>query len=336
MILITGSAGFIGFHVTLKLLEQGYEVTGLDNLNSYYDVQLKKSRLKKLTQFTNFNFIESDVQNYERIKEELKNLKIVKIIHLAAQAGVRYSIENPFAYAESNLMGFTSILELAKAYQVENLIYASTSSVYGANTNLPFSEKNNADHPIQFYAATKRANELMAHSYSSLFNLPTIGLRFFTVYGPWGRPDMALFKFTKKILAGESIDVFNNGDHVRDFTYIDDIVNGIILAMDYSMSNTDNWDSSNPKPHNSIAPYRIYNIGNSKPVKLMEYINQIEKYLGKTAKINFLPLQKGDVISTESDISLIKNDLGYSPTTSIENGIKKFLEWYQDYHRSEK
>jgi UDP-glucuronate 4-epimerase len=336
MILVTGAAGFIGFHVASKLLKEGYQVIGLDNLNSYYDVKLKKSRLEILSKSQNFTFLELHIHKYERLKEECSNFKIEKIVHLAAQAGVRYSIENPFAYAESNLVGFTSILELARLHEVKNLVYASTSSVYGANTNLPFSEKNIADHPIQFYAATKRANELMAHSYSSLFNLPTIGLRFFTVYGPWGRPDMALFKFTKKILADEPIDVFNHGNHIRDFTYVDDIVNGIILAMNSTETPTSKWDPSNPKPHNSIAPYRIYNIGNSQPVTLMEYINQIETFLGKKASINFLPLQKGDVVSTESDISLIHEDLGYMPTTSIEQGIHNFLEWYQDYYRGKK
>jgi len=332
-ILVTGSAGFIGFHVVLRLLHEGYSVIGIDNMNDYYDVNIKKSRLKILKSKENFTFFNSNIENYDIFMHQLKGFEILGIIHLAAQAGVRHSIENPFVYANSNLLGFTSILEAARNFKVNNLVYASTSSVYGANENLPFAEKNIADHPIQFYAATKRANELMAHSYSSLFKIPSTGLRFFTVYGPWGRPDMALFKFTKNILADKEIEVFNHGKHLRDFTYIDDIVDGIIRAFKSPSQPADNWDPSNPSPNVSSAPFKIYNIGNSNPVALIDYISLIEKYLNKKAKIKYLPLQKGDVVSTKADIDSIASDLGYSPTIDVKVGVKNFIDWYLDYYK---
>ncbi len=331
-ILVTGSAGFIGFHISNLLLKEGTNVFGIDNINDYYDRDIKFKRIELLSNYQNFTFEKIDISDHSLMESKFENESFDMVIHLAAQAGVRYSIENPFAYAESNLLGFTNILEICRYKEIKKIIYASTSSVYGANTNMPFSERNIADHPIQFYAATKRANELMAHSYSSMYGLHTIGLRFFTVYGPWGRPDMALFKFTKNILNGKPIDVFNNGKHVRDFTYIDDIVNGIYGAVRRDCSGSSEWNSGNPSPENSSAPYEIYNLGNSKPVKLMDYINEIEKNLGIEAKINFLPLQKGDVVKTESDITLAKANLGYNPKINIEDGVKQFIDWYKKYY----
>ncbi len=330
-ILVTGSAGFIGYHVANALLNKGFNVTGIDNINDYYDIQIKKKRIEMLSSFANYRFEKIDISKFELLKEILEESSIDAVIHLAAQAGVRYSIENPFLYTQSNLVGFSNILEICRKMNVKKLVYASTSSVYGANTNMPFSEKAIADHPIQFYAATKRANELMAHSYSHLYNLNTIGLRFFTVYGPWGRPDMALFKFTKNIIENKPIQVFNNGEHIRDFTYIDDIVSGVNGALERIIPTTSSWDSNIPSPEFSSAPFEIYNLGNGKPVKLMKYIREIEKNLGKKAKIQFQPLQKGDVVKTESDISLAKQNLGYNPTTNIENGIKNFVNWYKSY-----
>lgn len=330
-ILVTGSSGFIGYHVSDFLLKKGFEVFGVDNINDYYDREIKIKRNDMLTSFKNFSFEELDISEFDQFKRSLINKNIDVVIHLAAQAGVRYSIENPFSYAQSNLVGFTNILELCRHMNVKKLIYASTSSVYGANTDMPFSEKKIADHPIQFYAATKRANELMAHSYSYLYKLETIGLRFFTVYGPWGRPDMALFKFTKNILENKPIEVFNNGEHIRDFTYIDDIVSGIYGALKRSFTTTQEWDSNNPSPQHSLVPFEIYNLGNSKPVPLMKYIEEIEKNLGIKAKIDFKPLQKGDVVKTESDITLARQNLGYNPTTNIEEGVKNFVNWYKGY-----
>lgn len=330
-ILVTGSSGFIGYHVSDFLLKKGFEVFGVDNINDYYDREIKIKRNDMLTSFKNFSFEELDISEFDQFKRSLINKNIDVVIHLAAQAGVRYSIENPFSYAQSNLVGFTNILELCRHMNVKKLIYASTSSVYGANTDMPFSEKKIADHPIQFYAATKRANELMAHSYSYLYKLETIGLRFFTVYGPWGRPDMALFKFTKNILENKPIEVFNNGEHIRDFTYIDDIVSGIYGALKRSFTTTQEWDSNNPSPQHSLVPFEIYNLGNSKPVPLMKYIEAIEKNLGIKAKIDFKPLQKGDVVKTESDITLARQNLGYNPTTNIEEGVKNFVNWYKGY-----
>jgi UDP-glucuronate 4-epimerase len=334
-VLVTGAAGFIGFHVAQKLLAEGCKVIGIDNINNYYDIGIKFARLDILQNQQNFTFLKCNIDRYEELDKGLKDFEISGIIHLAAQAGVRYSIENPFEYTKSNLLGFTSILEIARFHKIRHLVYASTSSVYGANTNLPFSEKNIADHPIQFYAATKRANELMAHSYSSLFSIPTTGLRFFTVYGPWGRPDMALFKFTKNILAGKEIEVFNNGNHLRDFTYIDDIVDGILKAFHSPSSPDLNWDSQNPIPDTSFAPFKIYNIGNGTPISLMQYIELIETYLNKKAHIKYLPLQPGDVVGTASDISSISSNLEYKPRVDVKVGVKHFIDWYLEYYKKE-
>ena len=330
-ILITGCAGFIGFHLAKKLLISGHKVLGLDSLNDYYDVSLKCNRLEILNSFENFSFHKIDITSQQLIElDELKSFDVC--VHLAAQAGVRYSIENPHAYTESNLVGFANILELVRCYKLK-LVYASTSSVYGANNNFPFSETKIADHPIQFYAATKRANELMAHSYSHMYDIETIGLRFFTVYGPYGRPDMALFKFTKNILANKSIEVFNNGEHLRDFTYVDDIVEGISLSILYKFPEVSSWDASSPSPHYSNSKFKIFNLGNNQPIKLMKYIEIIENILGKKAKMNFLPLQAGDVVQTQADISLAQNELGYNPRVSVNDGVKFFIDWYLDYYK---
>jgi UDP-glucuronate 4-epimerase len=330
-ILVTGCAGFIGFHLTKTLLNQGVEIIGLDNLNNYYDPILKERRLEQLKAHKNFKFLKVDICDTESIEFNLRSFKVSQIIHLAAQAGVRHSISNPRDYLNNNIIGFFNILEYARANSVEHLTYASTSSTYGANRMLPFAEKNHADHPIQFYAATKRANELMAHSYSCIYGLPTSGLRFFTVYGPWGRPDMALFTFTKNILADKEIDIFNHGKHIRDFTYVDDIVDGIIKVSQNSPKGNKDWDPINPDPSSSFAPFEVYNIGNSEPVELMTYVSLIEEFLDKKAKLNFLPLQRGDVENTISDISKISH-LGYQPTTNVRAGVKSFLDWYIDYH----
>tara|TARA_B100000900_G_scaffold383803_1_gene372055 strand:+ start:2315 stop:3316 length:1002 start_codon:yes stop_codon:yes gene_type:complete len=328
-ILLTGCAGFIGYHLAKRLLSNSYIVIGIDNMNSYYDVSLKESRLSGLTEESNFSFINQDISSESILSLIPEDIDI--IINLAAQAGVRNSIDNPSDYTSSNLVGFSNILELARRKK-SRLIYASTSSVYGANENQPFSELNIADHPIQYYAATKRANEIMAHSYSSMYQIESIGLRFFTVYGPYGRPDMALFKFTSNILKGLPIQVFNNGNHIRDFTYIDDIVDGITACISYIFSEDLTWDAAKPSPEKSSAPYRIFNLGNSKPVKLLEYVKIIEELLNKKAIVEYLPLQKGDVISTESDISLAKRELGFNPKTNIKEGISNFLQWYKDYY----
>ena len=328
-ILVTGSAGFIGFHLSKLLLSRGYSVIGLDNLNNYYDVQLKESRLKILKKSKNFSFTQLNLENLDK-KEHFKNTKIDAVINLAAQAGVRHSIDCPGDYTNSNLVGFFNILEFVRD-NIPRLIFASTSSVYGANTNFPFNESRGADHPIQFYAATKKANELMAHAYSSMYGLEAIGLRFFTVYGPYGRPDMALFKFTKNILAGKPIKLFNNGNHVRDFTYVDDIVEGIFLSLEYKFKSK-GWDSDNPDPQHSKSKYRIYNLGNNKPIKLLDYLGAIENELGIKAKVEYLPLQQGDVIETQSDITHAINDLSYNPKVSIESGVKEFINWYKNYY----
>ena len=336
-ILITGVAGFIGFHTAKKLIERGDKVIGIDNLNDYYDVSLKKKRIRFLNTIANkkkFIFLKIDLIDKKRINHTFKLYKIRKVINLAAQAGVRYSIENPESYVQSNLIGFANILEACRHNKILHLTYASTSSVYGANTRQPFKESHNVDHPLQFYAATKRANELMAHSYSNLFNLPTTGLRFFTVYGPWGRPDMALFIFTKNILEKKFIKVFNNGKHVRDFTYIDDIVEGIIKANDKIAKKDLNWNPKAINPSISKCPFKIYNIGNSKPVKLTKYISLIEKYLGVKAKKKFLPLQKGDVPKTLSSIKKIKKDLNYNPKTSVNKGVYNFVQWYLETYKN--
>lgn len=335
-ILVTGVAGFIGFHVARHLLSQQMTVVGVDNLNDYYDVRLKEARLAELSKHANannFSFIKMDISDSASLEQIFKQHDFEYVIHLAAQAGVRYSITNPMAYVQSNLVGFTNILESCRKHDIAHLVYASSSSVYGLNAALPFSENVSANHQLSFYGATKRANEIMAHSYSSLYNLPTTGLRFFTVYGPWGRPDMALFKFTKAILANEPIDVFNNGEHYRDFTFIDDIVTGIVKVMAQPATANACFDPLNPDAATSSAPWRVFNIGNNAPVKLTAYINLIEKYLGKTAKLNLLPLQAGDVPDTYADVTNLQQAVGYKPNTSIEHGVKKFLDWYLEYNK---
>ncbi len=331
-ILVTGAAGFIGFHTVKVLLDRGDQVVGLDNLNDYYDVTLKEARLAQLEGRNGFTFVKLDLADRVGMVSLFEREKFDRVIHLAAQAGVRYSIENPHAYVSSNLTGFMNVLEGCRDTGVEHLVYASSSSVYGANTAKPFSIHQNVDHPLSLYAATKKSNELMAHTYAHLYGLPVTGLRFFTVYGPWGRPDMALFLFTRKILAGEPIDVFNNGEHARDFTYVDDIVEGVLRSVDRVAEPNIDWDGVSPDPGTSLAPYRLYNIGNSEPVKLMDYIACIEKALGKTAEKNFLPLQPGDVLETYADIDDLTRDIGYKPETKIEDGITKFVEWYRSYH----
>lgn len=328
-VLLTGCAGFIGYHLAKKLLLNSFHVVGADNINPYYDVKLKEARLENLNTHTNFKFYKKDISDKSNITFFSDDFDVV--INLAAQAGVRYSIENPHSYTMSNLVGFANMLEIARKAN-SKLIYASTSSVYGANENQPFKEENIADHPIQYYAATKRANEIMAHSYSSMYNMKTIGLRFFTVYGPFGRPDMALFKFTKNILEDQPIQVFNHGDHLRDFTYVDDIVNGIYACIDYNFDGHSNWSAKNPSPEMSNAPFRVFNLGNSNPIKLLDYIGIIEELLEKKAKIEFLPLQVGDVVSTESDITFAQNELGYKPVTNVRKGVSNFINWYKDYY----
>jgi len=337
-VLVTGAAGFIGFNVAKKLLERGDDVVGFDNMNDYYDPALKQARLAVLrdtaaqTQQT-FTFIHANLADKAIVDQCFQDHQFDRVIHLAAQAGVRYSLENPLSYVESNLIGFTNIIEACRYAKTPHLTYASTSSVYGANTTMPFSEKHGVNHPVQFYAATKRANELMAHSYSHLFNLPTTGLRFFTVYGPWGRPDMALFKFTKNIIENKSIPVFNHGNHTRDFTFISDIVEGVIRSSDQIAQPDPNWDSKNPDPSTSYAPFRIFNIGNNNPVKLIEYIHAIEKALGKEAILELLPLQPGDVPDTFADSSALEQMVGYKPSVSVEDGVKQFVDWYRDFYQ---
>lgn len=332
-IIVTGSAGFIGSAVTVKLLERGENVVGIDNHNDYYDPRIKDARLQILTKYKNYKHYKIDLCDRKGLGAIFKKYKFNSVINLAAQAGVRYSIENPLAYINSNIVGFAHILENCRHHNVENLVYASTSSVYGANTKMPFSEHDSANHPLSLYAASKKSNELMAHSYSYLYQLPTTGLRFFTVYGPWGRPDMALFKFTKNILDEKPIDVFNYGNHTRDFTYIDDIVEGIINTLDKLATANLKWDGSKPDPASSVVPWRIYNIGNNKPVKLMDYINALEKTLNKKAKINFLPLQIGDVPDTFASVDNLKKDFNYKPSTSVIEGISNFVKWYKDYYK---
>lgn len=337
-VLVTGAAGFIGFNVAKKLLERGDDVVGFDNMNDYYDPTLKQARLAVLkdtaaqTQQT-FTFIHANLADKAIVDQCFQDHQFDRVIHLAAQAGVRYSLENPLSYVESNLIGFTNIIEACRYAKTPHLTYASTSSVYGANTTMPFSEKHGVNHPVQFYAATKRANELMAHSYSHLFNLPTTGLRFFTVYGPWGRPDMALFKFTKNIIEDQPIPVFNHGNHTRDFTFISDIVEGVIRSSDQIAQPDSNWDSKNPDPSTSYAPFRIFNIGNNNPVKLIEYIHAIEKALGKEAILELLPLQPGDVPDTFADSSALEQMVGYKPSVSVDDGVKQFVDWYRDFYQ---
>lgn len=332
-ILITGSAGFIGHALSQRLLKRGDEVIGIDNLNDYYDVSLKKARLARLNNHENFSTNEVDLENADAIAKIFKEQQPQRVVNLAAQAGVRYSLKNPQAYVSANLEGFVNVLEGCRHNDVEHLVYASSSSVYGSNTTLPFSVHSNVDHPVSLYAASKKANELFAHTYSHLFSLPTTGLRFFTVYGPWGRPDMALFLFTKAILAGEPIDVFNNGNHKRDFTYVDDIIEGVIRTIDKVATSSDEFDSRSPDPATSHAPYRIFNIGGGNPVELMRYIEILEDCLGKKAQKNFLPMQAGDVPETSADVKALADYVGYKPDTRIEVGIERFVAWYRDYYR---
>jgi UDP-glucuronate 4-epimerase len=332
-ILVTGAAGFIGFHVAQILLARGEDVVGLDNLNDYYDVSLKESRLDSLKRNRNFRFVKLDLADRAEIAGLFAREKFSRVISLGAQAGVRYSIQNPLAYIDSNVVGFANILEGCRHNGVEHLVYASTSSVYGANTRMPFSVHQNVDHPLSFYAATKKANELMAHTYAHLYKLPVTGLRFFTVYGPWGRPDMALFLFTKNILEGKPIDVFNYGNHRRDFTYIDDIAEGVVRAMDRVAAPNSDWDSNDPDPATSNAPYRLYNIGNNAPVELMKYIECIESCLGKKAQKNLMPMQQGDVPDTFADVDDLVRDVGYKPAMPVEEGVRRFVAWYVDYYK---
>ncbi|MDB9992481.1 NAD-dependent epimerase [Amylibacter sp.] len=331
-VLITGSAGFIGSSVAKKLLDRGDEVIGIDNLNDYYDIELKKSRLNLIVNHKNFTDIRIDIEDRDLVSELFKKHSPEKVINLAAQAGVRYSLENPHAYVGTNIVGFLNILEGCRHNKVSHLVYASSSSVYGANTNYPFSIHNNVDHPVSLYAATKKSNELMAHTYSHLFGLSTTGLRFFTVYGPWGRPDMALFKFTKNILENKPIDIFNFGNHKRDFTYIDDIVEGIIRTLDNNAKSNQEWTGDKPDPGTSNAPWRIYNIGNNNPCSLLRFVEILEECLGVKAIKNMLPLQLGDVPNTYANTDDLMNDVGYKPDTNIEDGIYKFVEWYKSYY----
>ncbi len=332
-ILVTGAAGFIGSHVAHILLDRGDTVVGLDNLNDYYDVNLKLARLARLEAKEGFRLAKIDLADRAAMETLFAQEKFDKVVHLAAQAGVRYSIENPHVYVDSNITGFLHILEGCRHYGVEHLVYASTSSIYGANEAMPFSEHNSANHPLTLYAATKKANELMAHSYSNIFHLPTTGLRFFTVYGPWGRPDMALFLFAKNILEGKPINVFNHGNHTRDFTFVDDIANGVVAALDHNAQANPAWDGMNPDPATSKVPWRVYNIGNNQPVKLMRYIELLENSLGKKAELNLLPLQPGDVPDTFANVDNLAHDVGYRPATSVEAGVNRFVQWYRDYYQ---
>ncbi|NOX69702.1 MAG: NAD-dependent epimerase [Gammaproteobacteria bacterium] len=332
-ILVTGAAGFIGFYTSKQLLERGDTVVGLDNFNDYYDVNLKNGRAAILDDYDNFSMVRIDLADRAAMEKLFAEEKFDKVINLAAQAGVRYSIENPHSYIDSNIVGFVNVLEGCRHNDVKHLVYASSSSVYGANTAMPFSIHQNVDHPLALYGATKKANELMAHTYSNLYKLPTTGLRFFTVYGPYGRPDMALFMFTKNIIAGKTIDVFNYGKHRRDFTYVEDIVEGVVRTMDHTAEPNADWNAADPDPGTSMAPYRIYNIGNQQPVELMRYIEVLEECLGKKAEKNMLPLQPGDVPDTYADTSDLVKDVDYQPNTTIETGIKNFVEWYLDFYK---
>ena len=332
--LVTGAAGFIGFFVAQRLCDQGHQVIGLDNLNDYYDVSLKEARLELLQREANFRFVRMDLADREGIAKLFASEKFDRVIHLAAQAGVRYSLDNPLAYVDSNLLGHATILEGCRHHQVEHLVYASSSSVYGMNKKMPFSTEDSVDHPVSLYAATKKANELMSHTYSHLYNLPTTGLRFFTVYGPWGRPDMALFKFTKAILEDRPIDIYNNGDLSRDFTYIDDIVEGVLRVQDVIPQREDDWTVESGSPGDSSAPYRIYNIGNGQPVKLMDFVGALEAALGKTAKKNFMPMQPGDVYATYADTQNLYKATGYQPSVGVTEGVARFVEWYRGFYQS--
>lgn len=334
MILVTGAAGFIGFHVAKRLLERGDDVLGIDNLNDYYDVSLKEERLRMLRQLPGFRFARLDVAGTPGMAELFSAERPLRVVHLAAQAGVRYSLTNPHAYVDANLRGFLNILEGCRHNAVEHLVFASSSSVYGANTSQPFSEHDNVDHPVSLYAATKKANELMAHSYASLYRMPVTGLRFFTVYGPWGRPDMALFKFTRGILAGEPIPVFNEGRMIRDFTYIDDIVEGVVRVTDSTAAADPSWSGAKPDPARSYAPYRIFNIGNNAPVQLMHFIDVLQQCLGRKATLELLPMQPGDVPSTMADVSELERAVGFRPQTTIEQGIANFVAWYMEHYKA--
>ena len=349
-ILVTGSAGFIGYHTVFKLADKCESITGIDSINDYYDINLKSGRLErtgidsgsidynkpvKSTKYDNYTFIKLNLEDREAMNQLFKREKFTHVCHLAAQAGVRYSIENPFAYIDSNINGFINILECCRHYNIEHLVYASSSSVYGLNEKLPFSTSDNVDHPVSLYAATKKSNELMAHAYSHLYRIPVTGLRFFTVYGPWGRPDMAYFSFTKAISEGKSINIFNNGDMMRDFTYIDDIVEGVVRVIGLVPEGNSTWSGMKPDPSSSKAPYKIYNIGNNNPVKLLDFVKVLEKELGLEAEKKFLPMQAGDVYATYADVDDIAEDTGFRPSTPIEAGIKKFVEWYKTYYSAE-
>ncbi len=331
-LLVTGAAGFIGFHTAKRLLERGHDVVGLDNLNAYYDPALKAARLGILERADNFRFVQADITDGAAMRELFARERFLRVVHLAAQAGVRYSLQNPHAYIQSNIVGFLEVIEGCRATAVEHLVYASTSSVYGANTRLPFSEQQCVEHPLTLYAATKKSNELMAHSYSSLYGLPTTGLRFFTVYGPWGRPDMASFLFTQKILAGKPIDVYNEGHHLRDFTYVDDIVAGVTAVLEHVAEPDPGWNSEAPDPAASRAPYKIYNIGNQQPVSLLRFIEVLETCLGRKAVKNLLPIQLGDVPNTAADVEALARDVGYRPDTGLEQGVERFVQWYLAYY----
>jgi len=333
--LVTGAAGFIGFHLSKKLLDRGESVVGLDCINDYYDVSLKYARLDSLKEYKNFTFEKIDLADREALQAVFQRHSIKRVVNLAAQAGVRYSIDNPYVYVDSNLVGFVNLIECCRHHHIEHLVFASTSSAYGANTKQPFDESQNVDHPMALYAATKRANELIAHSYASLFKLPCTGLRFFTVYGPWGRPDMALFKFTKAILADQPIDIYNHGKMTRDFTYVEDIVEGIDRALQKPAEPNPDWNGDQPDPGSSYAPYRIYNIGNNSPVPLMDYIHALENALGKKAQYHLMEMQAGDVSSTYADVSRLEKDLGYRPTTSVQEGVNNFVQWYLNFYTKE-
>jgi UDP-glucuronate 4-epimerase len=331
-ILVTGAAGFIGFHLAERLLERGEEVIGLDNLNDYYDIRLKEARLRRLMEQPSFQFVKGDLADQQAVADLFERERPRQVVNLAAQAGVRYSLTNPHAYANSNVVGFLNVLEACRHGAIEHLVFASSSSVYGANTQLPFSVEDNVDHPLSLYAASKKANELMAHSYAHLYDMPCTGLRFFTVYGPWGRPDMAYFTFTEAISLGRPIDLYNFGHHRRDFTYIDDIVEGIMRVLDHPAQPNSEWRGDAPDPASSTAPYRLYNIGNRQPVELLYLIELLENALQRKAKKNLLPMQPGDVIDTVADVAALERDFGFAPATPIEQGIARFVAWYREYH----
>ncbi|HYJ59617.1 MAG TPA: NAD-dependent epimerase [Methyloceanibacter sp.] len=333
-ILVTGAAGFIGYHTAARLLDRGHDVIGFDNLNPYYDVSLKEARLQRLKQHGNFRFLHADLADRTVVEAAFAEERPERVIHLAAQAGVRYSLDHPHSYINANVTGFLHVLEGCRHHGVQHLVYASTSAVYGANRNLPFDVSDAVDHPVSLYGATKKANELMAHSYAHLFGLPVTGIRFFTVYGPWGRPDMSLFLFTRQILAGEPIQVFNYGHHARDFTYIDDAVEGVVRALDVIATPDPNWRAEAPESATSSAPYRLYNVGNNSPVALLDYIAAIEKAVGKKAKLELLPQQPGDVEETYADVEALKAATGFQPSTPLEVGIDRFVAWYRDYYKA--